>query len=56
MNAKAADSRRAFTTARDVLFTQAGLSPGERLLMSGAAGGAGTAVATLRLPRSTSVC
>ena len=33
----------AFTTAHDALFTQAGLRPGERLLVHGAAGGVGTA-------------
>ena len=32
-----------FTTAHDALFTQAGLSPGEHLLVHGAAGGVGTA-------------
>src|SRR5437016_10666975 len=32
-----------FTTAHDALFTQAGLEPGERLLVQGAAGGVGTA-------------
>ena len=32
-----------FTTAHDALFTQAGLGPGERLLVHGAAGGVGTA-------------
>ena len=32
-----------FTTAYDALFTQAGLSMGERVLVSGAAGGVGTA-------------
>jgi NADPH2:quinone reductase len=32
-----------FTTAHDALFTQAGLAPGERLLVHGAAGGVGTA-------------
>jgi NADPH:quinone reductase-like Zn-dependent oxidoreductase len=32
-----------FTTAHDALFTQAGLRPGERLLVHGAAGGVGTA-------------
>jgi NADPH2:quinone reductase len=32
-----------FTTAHDALFTQAGLEPGERLLVHGAAGGVGTA-------------
>src|SRR3954468_20848001 len=30
-----------FTTAHDALFTQAGLQPGERLLVHGAAGGVG---------------
>jgi NADPH2:quinone reductase len=32
-----------FTTAHDALFTQAGLQPGERLLIHGGAGGVGTA-------------
>jgi NADPH2:quinone reductase len=32
-----------FTTAHDALFTQAGLRPGEHLLVHGAAGGVGTA-------------
>src|SRR3954451_19453196 len=32
-----------FTTAHDALFTQAGLTSGERLLVHGAAGGVGTA-------------
>src|SRR3954469_3520608 len=32
-----------FTTAHDAIFTQAGLRPGERLLVHGAAGGVGTA-------------
>lgn len=32
-----------FITAHDALFTQAGLRPGERLLVHGAAGGVGTA-------------
>ena len=36
-----------FTTAFDALFTQAGLSMGERLLVSGAAGGVGTAAVQL---------
>ena len=31
-----------FTTAHDALFTQAGLRPGERLLVHGGAGGVGT--------------
>jgi NADPH:quinone reductase-like Zn-dependent oxidoreductase len=51
-----------FTTAHDALFTQAGLAPGERLCVHGAAGGVGTAgvqlgvaagarvVATVRAP------
>jgi NADPH:quinone reductase len=51
-----------FTTAHDALFTQAGLAPGERLCVHGAAGGVGTAgvqlgvavgarvVATVRTP------
>jgi NADPH:quinone reductase-like Zn-dependent oxidoreductase len=37
----------AFTTAHDALFTQAGLSVGERLLVHGAAGGVGTAAVQL---------
>ena len=36
-----------FTTAHDALFTQAGLQPGERLLVHGAAGGVGTAAVQL---------
>src|SRR5215210_2337744 len=32
-----------FTTAHDAIFTQAGLEPGERLLVHGGAGGVGTA-------------
>ncbi|MEX2196226.1 MAG: zinc-binding dehydrogenase [Thermoleophilaceae bacterium] len=36
-----------FVTAHDALFTQAGLRPGERLLVHGAAGGVGTAAAQL---------
>ena len=36
-----------FTTAHDALFTQAGLSAGERLLVHGAAGGVGTAAVQL---------
>jgi NADPH2:quinone reductase len=36
-----------FTTAHDALFTQAGLRPGERLLVHGAAGGVGTAAVQL---------
>lgn len=37
----------AFTTAHDGVFTQAGLKPGERLLVHGAAGGVGTAAVQL---------
>ena len=36
-----------FTTAHDMLFTQAGLGPGDRLLVHGAAGGVGTAAVQL---------
>ncbi len=36
-----------FTTAADAIFTQAGLSPGERLLVHGGAGGVGTAAIQL---------
>src|SRR5947209_7535656 len=36
-----------FTTARDALFTQAGLGSGERLLVHGGAGGVGTAAIQL---------
>jgi NADPH:quinone reductase len=36
-----------FTTAHDALFTQAGLRPGERLLVHGAAGGVGSAAVQL---------
>src|SRR3954466_9045670 len=36
-----------FTTAHDAIFTQAGLPPGERLLVHGAAGGVGTAAIQL---------
>src|SRR3954467_2671159 len=39
-----------FTTAHDAVFTQAGLQPGERLLVHGAAGGAGPAA--IPLPRA----
>jgi NADPH:quinone reductase-like Zn-dependent oxidoreductase len=37
----------AFATAHDALFTQAGLMPGERLLVNGAAGGVGSAAVQL---------
>jgi NADPH:quinone reductase len=36
-----------FATAHDAIFTQAGLRPGERLLVHGAAGGVGTAAVQL---------
>jgi NADPH:quinone reductase-like Zn-dependent oxidoreductase len=36
-----------FTTAHDAVFTQAGLQPGERLLVHGGAGGVGTAAVQL---------
>ncbi len=36
-----------FTTAHDAIFTQAGLTAGERLLVHGAAGGVGTAAVQL---------
>ena len=36
-----------FVTAHDALFTQAGLAPGERLLVHGGAGGVGTAAVQL---------
>ena len=36
-----------FTTAHDALFTQGGLTAGERLLVHGAAGGVGTAAVQL---------
>ncbi|MBN1529556.1 MAG: NAD(P)H-quinone oxidoreductase [Thermoleophilaceae bacterium] len=36
-----------FTTAHDAIFSQAGLRPGERLLVHGAAGGVGTAAVQL---------
>ena len=37
----------AFSTAYDALFTQAGLGEGDRVLISGAAGGVGTAAVQL---------
>jgi NADPH:quinone reductase-like Zn-dependent oxidoreductase len=42
-----------FTTAHDALFTQAGLRPGERLLVHGGAGGVGTAA--IQLAQATGV-
>ena len=40
-----------FTTAHDAVFTQAGLTPGEHLLVHGGAGGVGTAA--IQLARAT---
>ena len=44
-----------FTTAHDALFTQAGLRPGERLLVHGGAGGVGTAAIQLARAAGASV-
>ena len=44
---RAGGTPEVFTTAHDALFTQAGLQPGERLLVHGAAGGVGTAAVQL---------
>lgn len=44
-----------FSTAHDALFSQAGLSAGERLLVSGAAGGVGTAAVQLARAAGASV-
>ena len=44
-----------FTTAHDMLFTQAGLRAGERLLVHGAAGGVGTAAVQLGRAAGASV-
>ena len=44
-----------FTTAQDAVFTQAGLQPGERLLVHGAAGGVGTAAVQLGRAAGASV-
>ncbi|HEX2700586.1 MAG TPA: zinc-binding dehydrogenase [Acidimicrobiales bacterium] len=45
----------AFTTAHDALFTQCGLAMGERVLVSGAAGGVGTAAVQLAAAAGASV-
>jgi NADPH:quinone reductase-like Zn-dependent oxidoreductase len=45
----------AFTTAHDALFTQAGLGPGERVCVHGAAGGVGTAAVQLAVAAGASV-
>lgn len=44
-----------FTTAHDALFTQAGLSMGERVCIHGAAGGVGTAAVQLAVAAGASV-
>ena len=44
---RAGGAPEVFTTAHDALFTQAGLRPGDRLLVHGAAGGVGTAAVQL---------
>jgi NADPH:quinone reductase-like Zn-dependent oxidoreductase len=44
-----------FTTAHDALFTQCGLTIGERVLVHGAAGGVGTAAVQLALAAGASV-
>ena len=44
-----------FTTAHDALFTQAGLQPGERVCVHGAAGGVGTAAVQLAATAGCSV-
>jgi NADPH2:quinone reductase len=44
-----------FTTAQDALFTQCGLGPGERVLVTGAAGGVGTAGVQLAVAAGASV-
>jgi putative PIG3 family NAD(P)H quinone oxidoreductase len=44
-----------FTTAHDAIFTQAGLRPGERLLVHGGAGGVGTAAIQLAKAAGASV-
>ena len=44
-----------FTTAHDALFTQAGLRPGERVCVHGAAGGVGTAAVQLAVTAGCAV-
>ena len=44
---RAGGTPEVFTTAHDALFSQAGLEPGERLLVHGGAGGVGTAAIQL---------
>jgi NADPH:quinone reductase-like Zn-dependent oxidoreductase len=45
--AEAGGFPEAFTTAHDALFTRCGLAPGERVLVTGAAGGVGVAAVQL---------
>jgi len=45
----------AFTTAHDALFTQAGLGPGERVCVHGAAGGVGIAAVQLAVSTGATV-
>jgi NADPH2:quinone reductase len=44
-----------FTTAHDALFTQAGLEPGERVLVNGANGGVGTSAVQLAVAAGATV-
>ncbi len=52
---QAGGASEVFTTAHDALFAQAGLRPGERLLVHGAAGGVGTAAVQLARAAGASV-
>lgn len=53
--AEAGGFPEAFTTAHDALFTQAGLGPGERVCVHGAAGGVGTAAVQLAVAAGAEV-
>jgi NADPH:quinone reductase-like Zn-dependent oxidoreductase len=53
--AQAGGAMEAFATAYDALFTQAELTPGERLLINGSAGGVGTAAVQLGLAAGVEV-
>jgi NADPH2:quinone reductase len=53
--AEAGGFAEAFTTAHDALFTQCHLQPGERLLVTGAAGGVGLAAVQLGSRRGSHV-